>query len=261
MRGKQIGKKSADVNPYPGVPLSIQQFFSAKSFKEAEPIMETMPLTDFIMLIKELHQEFIVKRLQDMHATEFVLVGILRFHLHWGFARQLKSKAMDKRLREALVFLGEDPDKIFAFPSEELGKEMQKLRADYTALEDRMSMLILARIGEQEAQTASVEVAHLFDGKLSVTPDGMVRIGARHDREIQPHVGQIIFAFARKKGAGYVSYRDLNVAVNGENAGEPRKATQASLRKYTSRAEKALQRHFPNAKITSYAKGSWLLEE
>ncbi|PIR52758.1 hypothetical protein COU76_04745 [Candidatus Peregrinibacteria bacterium CG10_big_fil_rev_8_21_14_0_10_49_10] len=188
--------------------------------------------------------------------------------------------------RIAITVPQNDPTSIdlTVFQEEEKDLKMEALEENVRTLEDRtkrqettmrtmqMSVNRLLQWGEEEMKKVANAVqnrvkqveegnaAYAFNAKLMVFSDGQTWVKDQPVTDLPPHVGKVLFAFARKK-AGYVTYLNLNEAVNGEAARLPSERTKTTLRQYITKARQWLNCHFPRAKIVAQGSGNWMMHE
>lgn len=101
---------------------------------------------------------------------------------------------------------------------------------------------------------------YAFDRKLMVLPDGSVYKNTRILEDVEPCIGQTLYALLGKQ-YGYVTYLDFARAIYGEKTTNPATGRQAAIRKYLSILQKLLKRYFPSCRIMSERGKGWTFQE
>lgn len=105
-----------------------------------------------------------------------------------------------------------------------------------------------------------IGAVYVFDGKLMALPDGAVYLNSRKINDIEPCVGQTLYALLSKK-VGYVSYLNIAHAIYGEHSKEPSQGRQAAIRKYVSRLRTILKRYYPASAVENERGKGWTFVE
>lgn len=109
-------------------------------------------------------------------------------------------------------------------------------------------------------QQAPEEAVFAMDGKLMALPDGAVYIKDKKASDIEPCVGQTLYALISKK-AGYVTYLDIAKIIYGEHTKAPADGRKAAIRKYVSTLKAILKRYFPVCDIENERGKGWTFVE